>query len=425
MLTKEAWNAFLKTLEEPPPNTVFVLATTEPHKVMPTIVDRCQRFDFQRPSLEQISEVAAPGRRRRGDRDRRRRGGDDRPLGLRQLPRRARHPRPAGRLRRRRRSRPTTCSSCSAPPTPSCSSTPPTRSPPATPRAALEAVERLARSGRDPAQFARDLLAHLRQLLVDPDDRRGPRLLRGHRRRPERLAAQAEAIGDANAGPARSTSSQRRCRRRSARATTPRLTARGRAAEGCATPSLDPSTRGSACAGSSARRLALRRRRGRRRRPRRPRRRRLPTPARQPAGQPSRTDAARGRTARGAEPPPSLRGSRAATATVEIERVVELWPAVLDQLRRLRRPAMLSTLFDEARPVGDRSRSGRCSTDRLSGLGDSSTSARPRRRRTCERMAEAVGAIAGDAAAARLRAARRTRARPPIRGTGRDRARRS
>ncbi|MET0750564.1 MAG: DNA polymerase III subunit gamma/tau [Solirubrobacterales bacterium] len=57
MLTREAWNAFLKTLEEPPPNTVFVLATTEPHKVMATIVDRCQRFDFQRPSLEQIAEV--------------------------------------------------------------------------------------------------------------------------------------------------------------------------------------------------------------------------------------------------------------------------------------------------------------------------------------------------------------------------------
>src|SRR5438093_8662854 len=57
MLTREAWNAFLKTLEEPPPSTVFVLATTEPHKVMPTIVDRCQRFDFQRPTLEQIAEV--------------------------------------------------------------------------------------------------------------------------------------------------------------------------------------------------------------------------------------------------------------------------------------------------------------------------------------------------------------------------------
>lgn len=57
MLTREAWNAFLKTLEEPPPNTVFVLATTEPHKVMPTIVDRCQRFDFGRPAPENIAEV--------------------------------------------------------------------------------------------------------------------------------------------------------------------------------------------------------------------------------------------------------------------------------------------------------------------------------------------------------------------------------
>jgi len=57
MLTREAWNAFLKTLEEPPPNTVFVLATTEAHKVMPTIIDRCQRFDFGRPSPDEIAIV--------------------------------------------------------------------------------------------------------------------------------------------------------------------------------------------------------------------------------------------------------------------------------------------------------------------------------------------------------------------------------
>ena len=62
MLSTQAWNAFLKTLEEPPPSTVFVLATTEPHKVMPTIVDRCQRFDFARPAPEQIAEVAPPRR---------------------------------------------------------------------------------------------------------------------------------------------------------------------------------------------------------------------------------------------------------------------------------------------------------------------------------------------------------------------------
>jgi DNA polymerase III subunit gamma/tau len=57
MLSPAAWNAFLKTLEEPPPHVVFVLATTEAHKVPATIVDRCHRFDFQRPSLEQIAGV--------------------------------------------------------------------------------------------------------------------------------------------------------------------------------------------------------------------------------------------------------------------------------------------------------------------------------------------------------------------------------
>jgi DNA polymerase-3 subunit gamma/tau len=57
MLSTAAWNAFLKTLEEPPPNTVFVLATTEAQKVPATVVDRCHRFDFQRPTVEQIADV--------------------------------------------------------------------------------------------------------------------------------------------------------------------------------------------------------------------------------------------------------------------------------------------------------------------------------------------------------------------------------
>src|SRR5919197_3213318 len=61
MLSTAAWNAFLKTLEEPPPHVVFVLATTEGHKVPPTIVDRCHRFDFHRPSLEQIAGVLRRG----------------------------------------------------------------------------------------------------------------------------------------------------------------------------------------------------------------------------------------------------------------------------------------------------------------------------------------------------------------------------
>ncbi len=57
MLSTQAWNAFLKTLEEPPPNTVFVLATTEAQKVPATVVDRCHRFDFHRPTVEQLASV--------------------------------------------------------------------------------------------------------------------------------------------------------------------------------------------------------------------------------------------------------------------------------------------------------------------------------------------------------------------------------
>jgi DNA polymerase-3 subunit gamma/tau len=57
MLSSQAWNAFLKTLEEPPPRTIFVLATTEAQKVLPTVVDRCHRFDFGRPSVEQVAQV--------------------------------------------------------------------------------------------------------------------------------------------------------------------------------------------------------------------------------------------------------------------------------------------------------------------------------------------------------------------------------
>ncbi|HTY81804.1 MAG TPA: DNA polymerase III subunit gamma/tau, partial [Dehalococcoidales bacterium] len=57
MLTKEASNALLKTLEEPPPHVIFVLATTEVHKLLPTILSRCQRFDFHRYSLTHLVSV--------------------------------------------------------------------------------------------------------------------------------------------------------------------------------------------------------------------------------------------------------------------------------------------------------------------------------------------------------------------------------
>lgn len=56
MLTPEAFNALLKTLEEPPAHVIFVLATTEVHKLPPTIISRCQRFDFRRIPLDLITQ---------------------------------------------------------------------------------------------------------------------------------------------------------------------------------------------------------------------------------------------------------------------------------------------------------------------------------------------------------------------------------
>lgn len=54
MLSTSAFNAFLKTLEEPPPHSIFILATTEKHKIIPTILSRCQIFDFNRINVDDI-----------------------------------------------------------------------------------------------------------------------------------------------------------------------------------------------------------------------------------------------------------------------------------------------------------------------------------------------------------------------------------
>ncbi len=59
MLSAQAFNAFLKTLEEPPPHAIFILATTEKHKIIPTILSRCQIFDFNRIGVEDIAEHLA------------------------------------------------------------------------------------------------------------------------------------------------------------------------------------------------------------------------------------------------------------------------------------------------------------------------------------------------------------------------------
>jgi DNA polymerase-3 subunit gamma/tau len=196
MLTKEAWNAFLKTLEEPPPNTVFVLATTESHKVMATIADRCQRFDFQRPSLEQISEVVQrvavaeeievePGavatiarsasgsfRDALGTLDQLVAYGGNK-VGLEdvlQLLGAADAELLFGAV-----------DAVVA----------------EDPKAVLLGVEEMARSGRDPSQFARDLLTHLRHLLVTQTVGEVPNTFVVTATDEGRLAAQAQAIGAA------------------------------------------------------------------------------------------------------------------------------------------------------------------------------------------------------------------------------------
>jgi DNA polymerase-3 subunit gamma/tau len=196
MLTKEAWNAFLKTLEEPPPKTVFVLATTEAHKVMPTIADRCQRFDFQRPSLEQISEVLTRVAAAEGI------GAEDAAVAM--IARSA-----SGSFRDALGTLDQLVAfggnqvkladvlellgaadaellfdavdAVIA----------------EDPKGVLLGVEKMARSGRDPAQFARDLLAHLRHLLVTQTVGEVPNTFVVTATDAERLSAQASSIGAA------------------------------------------------------------------------------------------------------------------------------------------------------------------------------------------------------------------------------------
>ena len=56
MMSAGAFNALLKTIEEPPEHVIFIFATTEPHKVLPTIISRCQRFDFNKVSVSDMVE---------------------------------------------------------------------------------------------------------------------------------------------------------------------------------------------------------------------------------------------------------------------------------------------------------------------------------------------------------------------------------
>jgi DNA polymerase-3 subunit gamma/tau len=344
MLTKEAWNAFLKTLEEPPPNTVFVLATTEPQKVMPTIVDRCQRFDFQRPSIEQIAEVvrrvaaaesieiedgavALISRSATGSfRD---------ALGtLDQLVAFGGNSVTTDEV---------VAVLGAADADLLFDTTDALASGDA--RGALEAVERLARSGRDPGQFARDLIAHLRQLLVARATGEVPESFTVTVAQPERLAAQAKGMDDAKLVGAIDALSAAVAAMREG--DDPRVTLEVALLK-ITSPSLDSSreallrrieslesqlTGGGGGAADSADSGPEGKPRGAQQEPSGSAPAAPPLlPEQQKAGDPEASVAT-------------------ATATGEIERIVGLWPAVVDHLRESG-SAMLSTLFEGARPLG-------------------------------------------------------------------------
>jgi DNA polymerase-3 subunit gamma/tau len=357
MLTREAWNAFLKTLEEPPPNTAFILATTEPHKVMPTIVDRCQRFDFQRPSLEQIAEVirrvstaeeieisdgavgaiarSASGsfRDALGTLDQLVSYGGKQVntedvlavLGVADadLILAAADAIAAGDG-----------------------------------RAALEVSERLASSGRDVTQFARDLLGHLRQLIVIRTVGHPPDSFGVTAAEPERLRAQADSFSDLTL--ARSVDALSKSLADIREGDEPRMTVE-LALLRCARPQLDPGREaladrlerveaalaggngaGSGIAGSN--------------------------PA--PGGAADAGDGGAGREPPTFSPttpdpaPPAAAEQKneeeeeegpaaqatAVEETVDLERLVELWPAVIEQVRESG-SGLLSQILTAARPV--------------------------------------------------------------------------
>jgi len=193
MLSTAAWNAFLKTLEEPPAHVVFVLATTEAHKVPATIIDRCHRFDFGRPSLEQIASVLGRVAGEEGITI------PDPALGM--IARKA-----TGSFRDALGTLEQlvtyggadvaledvldTLGAADAGLILDATEALVQRQP----RLGLLAVQRLAESGRDYAQFMRDMAAHLRHLLVVQTLGEVPDSFAVTAEHSDRLAAQAEAL---------------------------------------------------------------------------------------------------------------------------------------------------------------------------------------------------------------------------------------
>ena len=346
MLTKEAWNAFLKTLEEPPPNTVFVLATTEAHKVMATIADRCQRFDFQRPSLEQISEVLTRVAAAEGI------GIEDAAVAM--IARAA-----SGSFRDALGTLDQLVAfggsevklddvlellgaadaellfeavdAVLA----------------EDPRAALLGVEKMARSGRDPSQFARDLLAHLRHLLVTQTVGEVPNTFVVTATDAGRLAAQANAMKPANL--VRTIDELANALTNVREGDDARMAVEIALLK-AARPDFDPSTEGllrrierleqgtdavgpagpvadlvpPPAAGAAA-----------------PRPRGGPPDPRHPPAESSQSDAP--------DSEPSAEDDSPGDSPLDLEKIARVWPAVLDKLRE-NSPALAAT-FEGARPV--------------------------------------------------------------------------
>jgi DNA polymerase III subunit gamma/tau len=198
MLSTSAWNAFLKTLEEPPPNTIFVLATTEAHKVPATIVDRCHRFDFRRPSLAEIMTVLKRIADAEGI------DADDRALAM--------VARSAGgsfrdaigtldQLVTYEDHKVTLEAVLEVLDVADADLIFGATDAVAEhdPGAALERVQELAESGRDPVQFMRDLTAHLRQLVVVQTLGEAPDSFSVTADQTARLEAQAQVLPQAEA----------------------------------------------------------------------------------------------------------------------------------------------------------------------------------------------------------------------------------
>src|SRR4051812_34627422 len=361
MLTREAWNAFLKTLEEPPPNTVFVLCTTEPHKVMPTIVDRCQRFDFRRPSLEQIADVvrrvataesieiedgavaaitrAATGsfRDALGTLDQLVAYGGkqvvtDDVLAVLGVAEAELIIAAADAIAAEEG------------------------------RAALEASERLARSGRDVGQFGRDLLAHLRQLLVIRTMGEVPATFSVTAADSEHLRVQADAFSDLAL--TRAIDAIAAALAAIKEGDEPRMTLE-LAVLRAARPEVDPSRAALAQRLERVERLI------------------------EGAGVQERADVQDAPAEAEENPGPTA----VATHAVDLDRIRGLWPAVLDQVRESG-SELLSTVLAAARPVAVDVERAVLEVGFPSGAAFNKRKAEAKEAR--ERLADAVKTIAGE-----------------------------